>query len=105
MDLGLRGKIAIVAAASKGLGKAVAMELANEGAEVAICARNAADLDKAASDIRSRTGRAVFAQALDVTNYAAVKAFDLVSAKKDGTRTKRSQLLAEGVGLLGRNSR
>jgi len=75
MDLGLRGKIAIVAAASKGLGKAVAMELANEGAEVAICARHAADLDKAAAEIRDRTGRAVFAQVLDVTNYAGVQAF------------------------------
>ena len=75
MDLGLRGKIAIVAAASKGLGKAVAMELAQEGAEVAICARHAADLEKAAADIRSRTGRAVFSQVLDVTSYAGVQAF------------------------------
>jgi len=75
MDLGLRGKVAIVAAASKGLGKAVAKELANEGAEVAICARTAVDLEKAASEIRARTGRNVFAQALDVTDYAKVQAF------------------------------
>ena len=67
MDLGLRGKIAIVAAASKGLGKAVAMELAQEGAEVAICARNPADLERAAREIRDRTGRAVIAHPLDVT--------------------------------------
>ena len=40
MDLGLRGRVAIVAAASKGLGRAVAEELAREGAEVAICSRN-----------------------------------------------------------------
>ena len=39
MDLGLKGKIAIVAASSKGLGKAIAMGLAEEGAKVAICAR------------------------------------------------------------------
>ena len=39
MDLGLGGRVAIVAAASKGLGRAVAEELAREGAEVAICAR------------------------------------------------------------------
>ena len=75
MDLGLRGKIAIVAAASKGLGKAVALELAQEGAEVAICSRNAASLEKAAADIRNRTGRAVLAHVVDVTNYTAVQAF------------------------------
>ena len=84
MDLGLRGKIAIVAAASKGLGKAVAMELANEGAEVAICARSAANLEKAAAEIHSRTGRAVFAQALDVTNHAGVQAFVAEVEKRYG---------------------
>ena len=84
MDLGLQGKIAIVAAASKGLGKAVAMELANEGAEVAICARSAANLEKAAAEIRNRTGRAVFAQALDVTNYAGVQAFIAEVEKRYG---------------------
>jgi 3-oxoacyl-[acyl-carrier protein] reductase len=75
MDLGLRGKVAIVAAASKGLGKAVAAELAQEGAELAICARNSADLENAAREIRERTGRAVFAQMLDVTNAAGVQSF------------------------------
>ena len=43
MDLGLKGRVAIVAAASKGLGRAIATELATEGCEVAICARTAAD--------------------------------------------------------------
>jgi len=52
MDLGLRGRVAIVAAASKGLGRAVAEELAREGADIAICSRTAADLEKAASRIR-----------------------------------------------------
>ena len=47
MDLGLKGRVAIVAAASKGLGLAVATELAREGAEVAICARSAERLQKA----------------------------------------------------------
>jgi 3-oxoacyl-[acyl-carrier protein] reductase len=75
MDLGLRGKIAIVAAASKGLGKAVAMELAREGAQVAICARNEANLEKAAAEIHDRTGCTVYAQALDVTHHAGVQAF------------------------------
>ena len=75
MDLGLKGRVAIVAAASKGLGRAVATELAREGAEVAICARNAADLERAASTIREATGREIFWQALDVTDVARVQEF------------------------------
>ena len=75
MDLGLRGKVAIVAAASKGLGFAVASELAREGAEVAICSRTAADLETAASAIGKDTGRAVFWQALDVTDAIQVQKF------------------------------
>ncbi len=84
MDLGLRGRIAIVAAASKGLGKAVAMELAREGAEIAICARNSNDLEKAAREIRERTGRAVFAHPLDVTNADGVQAFVAAVEKRFG---------------------
>ena len=66
MDLGLRGRVAIVAAASKGLGRAVAEELAREGAEIAICARTAADLEVAAAQIQAAAGREVFWQAVDV---------------------------------------
>jgi 3-oxoacyl-[acyl-carrier protein] reductase len=75
MDLGLRGRVAIVAAASKGLGRAVAEELAREGAEIAICARTAADLEKAAEKIREAGGREVFWQALDVGNPGQVSTF------------------------------
>lgn len=75
MDLGLRGKVAIVAAASKGLGRAVAKELAQEGARVAICARDAAQLERAAGEIRNATGADILAQALDVTDYGAVQKF------------------------------
>ena len=75
MDLGLRGRVAIVAAASKGLGCAVATELAREGAEVAICARTAADLEKAAARIRAVGGREVLWQALDVGNATEVSQF------------------------------
>lgn len=75
MDLGLKGRVAIVAAASKGLGRAVAAELAREGAQVAICARNTADLERAASEIGRATGREVFWQAVDVTNAARVERF------------------------------
>src|ERR1700686_5641552 len=60
MDLGLAGRVAIIAAASKGLGRAVAEELAREGAQVAICARTAADLQATASQIKTAAGREVF---------------------------------------------
>ena len=75
MDLGLIGRVAIVAAASKGLGRAVAEELAREGAHVAICARTPSTLDEAAAHILKTTGREVFYQALDVADSAAVAAF------------------------------
>jgi 3-oxoacyl-[acyl-carrier protein] reductase len=75
MDLGLTGRVAIVAAASKGLGRAVAEELAREGAHVAICARTASTLAETAAHIQKTTGREVLHQALDVTDSAAVATF------------------------------
>lgn len=66
MDLGLEGKVAMVAAASKGLGKAVAMGLAREGARVSICAREADQLQATASEIREATGVEVVAVPTDV---------------------------------------
>ncbi len=58
MDLGLSGRVALVAAGSKGLGRAVADELAAEGAAVAICARGAEALDEAVRAITAAGGRA-----------------------------------------------
>jgi len=75
MDLGLAGRVAIVAAASKGLGRAVAEELAREGAQVAICARTAETLSATAEQIQKSTGREVFHRALDVTDSKAVTEF------------------------------
>jgi 3-oxoacyl-[acyl-carrier protein] reductase len=75
MDLGLSGRVAIVAAASTGLGFAVAQELSREGADVAICARTASDLQSAAAKIQGTSGREVIHQAVDVTNANAVAAF------------------------------
>jgi len=72
MDLGLSGRVAIVAAASKGLGRAVAEELAREGSHVAICARTAGALEETAAQIQKATGREVFQRALDVTDSKAV---------------------------------
>lgn len=53
MDFGLKNKVAFVAASSQGLGKAVAMELAREGADIIICARNKETLSKTENDIKS----------------------------------------------------
>src|SRR5262245_12712559 len=68
MDLGLRGKVALVAAASRGLGRAIAFELANEGAQIAMCARGRETLDAARDDIASRTKATVHAIVADVTD-------------------------------------
>jgi len=56
MDLGLKGKIAIVTGGSKGLGKAITRALAEEGVNVAICARGMVELQNAAKEIESETG-------------------------------------------------
>jgi len=74
MELGLEGRAALVAAASKGIGRACAAGLAAEGARVAICARTRADLEAAAEEIRAKTGAEVLAFPADVTSAADVKA-------------------------------
>ena len=68
MDLGLRGKVALVAAASRGLGRAIALELANEGTQLILCARGADDLEAARNDIATRAGVDVHAVAADVSD-------------------------------------
>lgn len=74
MDLGLKGKSALVTAASKGMGKACALGLAGEGARVLMCARTEGDLKAAADEVRAKTGAEVVAMAADVTRAADVKA-------------------------------
>jgi 3-oxoacyl-[acyl-carrier protein] reductase len=75
MDLGLQGRVAIVAAASKGLGRAVAEELAREGTHVAICSRDRKNIEQAAEEIRGLTKHKVFWRAVDVKQEEAVAAF------------------------------
>ncbi len=67
MDLGIKGRVAIVAASSKGLGKASAMALAEEGVKLTICARGEADLKSAADEIGGKTGAEVLPVVTDVT--------------------------------------
>jgi 3-oxoacyl-[acyl-carrier protein] reductase len=78
MDLELTGKVAIVGGASKGLGRACAEVLAEEGARVALCSRSQADLDRAAKEIRGATGRDVLALAGDLDRPETIR--DLVAA-------------------------
>src|SRR5436189_432023 len=74
MDLGLRGKVALVTAASKGMGKACALEFAREGAKVAMCARTESDLKTAADEVRAATKADVLAIPADVTKKDDVQA-------------------------------
>lgn len=72
MDLGLGGKRAIVTGGSKGIGKAIALELAREGADVAIVSRTKSDLESAAREIEGETKRKVVALPADVTSKADI---------------------------------
>ncbi|HEV8472902.1 MAG TPA: SDR family oxidoreductase [Methylomirabilota bacterium] len=74
MDLGLRGKVTLVTAASKGMGKACAMAFGAEGARVAMCARTEADLKAAADEVRAATKAEVLAVTADVTKKDNVQA-------------------------------
>ncbi|MFQ5837298.1 MAG: SDR family oxidoreductase [Thermoplasmata archaeon] len=75
MDLGLQGKVAVVAAASLGLGRAIALELSREGARVAICSRDEGRVKTAASEISRETGNDVLPVLADVTKSEDVRAF------------------------------
>lgn len=84
MDLQLKGKTALVLAASKGLGKAAAMALAAEGADVVIGSRNKMELDATAEEIRSKCNAKVLAVAIDVSKPEAVENFVQQSVKGFG---------------------
>jgi len=82
MDLGLNGKVAIVMAASRGLGRASALLLAEEGCDLAICSRRQSEIDNTAAAIRSKTGRRVLARSVDVNQPAQLEAFVDAVAKE-----------------------
>lgn len=100
MDLGLEGRVALVTGASRGIGKAIALELAREGCRVCICARGEEALAGAAAELEAVAGRGnVLAMPLDVTardaagrfTRAAVDAFgaiDIVVNNAGGNRRK-----------------
>ncbi|GAB3909668.1 SDR family oxidoreductase [Mucilaginibacter boryungensis] len=84
MDLKLTNKVAIVLAASKGLGRAIATALSAEGAKVIIGSRDEAEINKAAADIAQQTGNEVIAMAVDVSQGDELNAFIEKAAAKFG---------------------
>jgi len=84
MDLMLKGKVAIVGGASKGLGRACAQVLAEEGARVAICSRSKADLDKAAQEIRDSTGADLLAFPGDLERHETIRSLIAATVARFG---------------------
>ena len=84
MNLGIKNRVAIVAAASRGIGFACARELAREGARVFLCSRDAKHASEAAKKIHGETGTDVAGIACDVTNDADVQAFINLAIERAG---------------------
>jgi 3-oxoacyl-[acyl-carrier protein] reductase len=84
MDLGLKNRVALVAASSQGIGRATAEAFAAEGCRVALCARNPQTLQATADKIRKEYSVEVLAEAFDVTDAAAVGRFVAAIAYKFG---------------------
>ena len=84
MDLELKGKVAIVGGASKGLGRACAEVLAEEGMNVVMCSRSQADLDVAAQAIRAKTKADIMVFAGDLEKNAVIQQLVAAAAAKFG---------------------
>ncbi len=84
MDLGLEGKVALVAAASRGLGAAIARILAEEGCIVEICSRSLDRVTHTAEVISSNTGQTVVGSVVDVTDADAIEDWIDAAAKRQG---------------------
>lgn len=74
MDLGLKDKVALVAASSRGIGRAVASALAAEGAHLVMCARGQAALDQAVADISRASNVRIVARAVDLSIMVEIEA-------------------------------
>ena len=94
MDIGLRGKVAIVTGASDGIGKAAAERFAAEGASVAILARTMSDLEAVAAEIRNATGSTVIPVSADVSDEGAVKS----AVENVGEKLGRIDILVNNAG-------
>ncbi len=96
MDLELKGKIALVTGASKGIGRAVALALAREGARVALCSRKADDLDRAAADIERATGGETLRVPADLSALDGVEEVVGTTRKRMG----RIDILVNNAGAI-----
>jgi len=93
MDLGLKGKVAMVSGASRGIGRAIALGLAAEGCQLSICARGQGDLERTAREIRGRSVE-VLALAVDVTHEEDTRHWVEETQKRFG----RIDVLVNNVG-------
>ena len=84
MELGLQGKHAIVTGGGRGIGKAIARELAREGVDLAIVSRSLEQLQSTAREIKEETGRRVIPLAADVTSKAQVDSMVAQAAEQLG---------------------
>jgi 3-oxoacyl-[acyl-carrier protein] reductase len=84
MDFALKGKVALVVASSKGLGRACALQLAREGARVAISSRDPERLERTANEIEAETGAEVIPVVGDVSNEAHVEAMVSTTVERLG---------------------
>ena len=100
METGLKGRVAIVAASSQGIGRATAEGFAAEGCRVAMCARNAAPLEAAAENIRNQSQAEVFAQAFDVAGVIFMRAVGEIQA--GDVHAEAKQVAHRGFGVARR---
>ena len=111
MDLGLKDKVAFIAASSQGLGKAVAFELVQEGAKVIINGRNGGTLERTKQEIKLLAGQEVLSIAGDLsisgerekiinTALQTYGTIDILVTNTGGRDPERSNHLAKMIGIL-----
>jgi 3-oxoacyl-[acyl-carrier protein] reductase len=96
VDLELKGKVALVTGASRGIGRAVALALAREGARVALCARKPDDLAEAAAEIWRATGGEALQVPADLSDLAGVEG----AVETTRTRFSRIDILVNNAGAI-----
>ena len=96
MELGLKGKTAVITGASKGIGYAVAKAFAQEGVDLAICSRTESDISRAAAEIADATGVTVHPLAADLSQLAEVERFAAFALERLG----RVDILVNNAGAI-----